>query len=397
MKKEYIVNSLLDTDFYKITMGQVFFLQHPDLCGEYDFKCRNKDVKFTTEMVEQIREEVAHLCTLRFTKEELDYLRTIPFLKESYITFLKYYQPDRDCVNIRLTDDGELKVMVHGALYEATWFEIYLLEIINEVYFRCKYNTRMLYDDAVKRLDLKVAEFKNGNYSFQFAEFGCRRRLSREFQVYAYTELLKTGRCVGTSNVRLAMDTKTTPIGTYAHELVQSYQGIPGLEPAYTNKVMMDEWFNLYNGNVGTALTDTLTTDIFLRDLDKKNAMLYTGFRHDSGDPIAWGEKIIKKLESFGIDSKTKTLLFSDSLDFDKAQKLHEHFIGRVKVSFGIGTFITNDTFAPALNIVLKLQSVNGRNVAKLSDNPEKAMCRSAEYLDYLRRCVDYRLSLKED
>lgn len=397
MKHQYVVNSLLDTDFYKFTMGQFMFLLNPEMKGEYDFKCRNKDVKFTQEMVEQIREEIAHLCTLRCSKEELDYLRSIPFLKEEYITFLKYYQPDRDCVDVKLTDEGELKILVRGTLYEATYFEIYLLEIVNEVYFRCKYNSQELYSDATKKLDAKVRAFNSGKYTFKFAEFGCRRRLSREFQEYAYTELLKTGHCVGTSNVLLAMKTHTTPVGTYAHELVQMHQGIPGIEPAYTNKVMMDKWFNLYNGNIGTALTDTLTTDIFLRDLDRKNAMLYTGFRHDSGSPYEWGEKVIKRLEELKIDPKTKTLLFSDSLDFDKAQKIYDYFKDRVKVSFGIGTFITNDTFAPALNIVIKLQSVNGRDVAKLSDNPSKAMCRSADYVDYLKRCVDYRLSLKED
>lgn len=396
MKDHYIVESLLDTDLYKFTMCQLMFLKHPDMRGEYDFKCRNKDVKFTSAMLWDIQDEVAHLCTLRFNPAELNYLRTISFLKEPFITFLKYYQPDRNCVNIKLTDEGELNITVSGALYEATWFEIYLLEIVNEVYFRTKYNQQELYSDAVKKLDRKVAAFKTGKYTFNFAEFGCRRRLSREFQEYAYTKLLETGHCVGTSNVLLACSTRTTPIGTYAHELVQMYQGIPGLEPAYSNKKMMDEWFELYNGNVGTALTDTLTTDIFLRDLDKKNATLYTGFRHDSGDPIEWGEKMIKRLKELGIDPKTKTLLFSDSLDFDKAQVLFDHFNGRTKVSFGIGTFITNDTFAPALNIVLKLQSVNGRNVAKLSDNPDKAMCRSKEYVDYLRRCVDYRLSLHE-
>lgn len=395
--KKYIIESLLDTDFYKLTMTQLMLLKHPDLHGEYDFLCRNKDVKFTVEMVEQIREEVAHLCTLRFSKEELNYLRSIPFLKEEFITFLKYYQPDRDCVDIKLTETGELKILVSGTLYEATWFEIYLLEIVNEVYFRCQYEYTHLYGAAVKKLHQKVKDFKAGKYNFRFAEFGCRRRLSREFQEYAYKELLKTGYCVGTSNVKLAMDTKTTPIGTYAHELVQMYQGIPGLEPAYSNKVMMDEWFNLYNGNVGTALTDTLTTDIFLRDLDRKNAMLYTGYRHDSGCPYTWGEKIISKLESLGIDPKTKTLLFSDSLDFDRAQQIYEYFKDKARVSFGIGTFITNDTFATPLNIVLKLQSVNGRNVAKLSDNPSKAMCRSASYIEYLTRCVNYRLSLQED
>lgn len=395
--KKYIIESLLDTDLYKLTMGQYMQLLYPGMRGEYDFLCRNKDVKFTQEMVEEIREEVAHLCTLKFTRDELDYLRSIPFLKEEYITFLKYYQPDRDCVDIKLTDEGELKILVSGTLYEATYFEIYLLEIVNEVYFRCKYDYQQLYNEAVTKLNDKIEAFKTGKYCFNFAEFGCRRRLSREFQEYAYNELLKTGHCVGISNVKLAMKTGTKPIGTYAHELVQMHQGIPGVEPAYTNKLMMDNWFNLYNGNVGTALTDTLTTDIFLRDLDKKNALLYTGFRHDSGDPFEWGNKIIDKLISLGIDPKTKTLLFSDSLNFDKAQTIYDYFKDKAKVSFGIGTFITNDTSVPALNIVLKLQSVNGRNVAKLSDVPSKAMCRSVDYVEYLRRCVEYRLSLKED
>lgn len=394
---KYIINSLLDTDFYKFTMGQFFFLLDPDKKGEYDFKCRNKDVVFTSKMLNEINEEIDHLCTLRFKKEELDYLRTIPFLKEEYITFLKYYQPDKNCVDLYLVNNKDLHVTISGTLYEATYFEIYLLEIINEVYFRNRaWDYDSLLINAKRKLNEKVEKFKKDEYTFNFAEFGSRRRLSREFQEYAYNQLLTTGHCVGTSNVYLAMKTGTKPIGTYAHELVQMHQGIPGVEPAYTNKLMMDKWFNLYNGNVGTALTDTLTTDIFLRDLDRKNAMLYTGFRHDSGDPYEWGEKMIARLKELNIDPATKTLLFSDSLNFDKAQQIYDYFKDRVKVSFGIGTFITNDTYLDPLNIVIKLQAVNGRNVAKLSDNPDKAMCRSQDYLDYLKRCVNYRLSLQE-
>jgi nicotinate phosphoribosyltransferase len=229
-------------------------------------------------------------------------------------------------------------------------------------------------------------------YDFKFAEFGARRRLSREWQDYVVGELLQTGFCVGTSNVYLAMKYGCKPIGTYAHEYVQMYQGVPGVTLAYTNKMAMDEWFEEYQGDNGTALTDTLGTDLFLMDFTKLQAMCYTGVRHDSGDPIEWGEKIIAHYEKLGIDPKTKTLLFSDSLNFDKAQKIYNHFHGRINVSFGIGTFLSNDTYADPLNIVIKLQYVNGHPVAKISDTPGKAMCQDKEYLDYLEGAVAYRL-----
>jgi nicotinate phosphoribosyltransferase len=210
---------------------------------------------------------------------------------------------------------------------------------------------------------------------------------------------LDEGHCVGTSTVCLAMKYGVKPIGTYAHEFVQMYQGIPGIQIAYSNKYAMDEWFEVFNGDNGTALTDTLTTDIFLLDLDYKNALCYSGFRHDSGDPFIWGEKIIAKLKSFGIDPKTKLLLFSDSLDFDKAQKIYDYFKDRVKVSFGIGTFITNDSDVTPLNIVVKLQYVNGNPVAKISDEPGKTMCQDTSYQAYLKSAIMYRKSkeMKEE
>ena len=198
--------------------------------------------------------------------------------------------------------------------------------------------------------------------------------------------------CVGTSNVYLAMKYGCKPIGTYAHEYVQMYQGIPGVTLAYTNKMAMDEWFEEYKGDNGTALTDTLGTDLFLMDFDRLQAMCYTGVRHDSGDPFEWGEKIINHYIELGIDPKTKTLLFSDSLDFDKAQAIYDYFKDRINVSFGIGTFLSNDAGVPALNIVIKLQYVNGHPVAKLSDVPTKAMCQNDDYLDYLHHAVKWRL-----
>lgn len=396
MKLSPCVVSLLDTDLYKFNMNQVMFHKHTNLNGIYLFKCRNKDVKFTMEMCEEINAQIDHLCTLTFSEEELNYLGSLRFIKPDYVEFLRLWRPLRRYVNCYLVGDengeGELRIEVTGPLFSVMQFEIYLLEIVNEVYFRLKYDYHVLVEVARQKLYRKILGFREEFYDFKFAEFGCRRRLSREWQDYVVSELLKTGYCVGTSNVYLAMKYGCKPIGTYAHEYVQMYQGIPGVTLAYTNKMAMDEWFEEYQGDNGTALTDTLGTDLFLMDFNKLQANCYTGVRHDSGDPIKWGEKMIAHYESLGIDPKTKTLLFSDSLNFEKAQAIYNHFRGRINVSFGIGTYLSNDTNVDPLNIVIKLQYVNGHPVAKLSDDWGKAMCQDDNYIEYLKGAVAYRL-----
>ena len=393
MKLAPIVVSLLDTDLYKFNMDQVIFHKHTDLCGQYYFKCRNKGVTFTPEMAEEINAQIDHLCSLRFTKEELDYLRSIRFIKNDYVEFLRLYHPIRDYVTVSLSDEGELSIVVDGPLFSAMQFEIFLLEIVNEVYFRMAYDYDALLASARERLDDKIRKLNNGTYTFNFAEFGCRRRLSREWEDEVVRRLVtETKSCVGTSNVFLAKKYNVTPIGTYAHEFVQMYQGIDSIPLAYTNHYAMKDWYDEYNGDNGTALTDTITTDLFLLDFTRSNVNNYNGVRHDSGDPYAWGEKIIAHYKKFGVDPRTKLLLFSDSLDFDRAQKLYDYFREKAKVSFGIGTFVSNDTCAEALNIVIKLQYVNGRPVAKLSDTPGKAMCRDEDYLEYLKRSVAFRI-----
>ena len=397
MKLSPCVVSLLDTDLYKFNMNQVMFHKHTNLNGTYIFKCRNKDVKFTKEMLYEISAQINHLCTLRFSDEELEYLNSLRFIKNDYVEFLRLWHPIRKYVKCWLEvkdneNEGTLNIEVNGPLFSVMQFEIYLLEIVNEVYFRMKYDYLSLVNSARDKLLEKIDGFKINKYNFKFAEFGCRRRLSREWQDYVVGELLQTGHCVGTSNVFLAMKYDCKPIGTYAHEYVQMYQGIPGITLAYTNNMAMKEWFDEYQGDNGTALTDTLGTDLFLMDFTKLHATCYTGVRHDSGDPIAWGEKMIKHYEKLGIDPKTKTLLYSDSLDFDKAQTIYNHFRGRINVSFGIGTFLSNDTNVDPLNIVIKLQYVNGHPVAKLSDDWGKAMCQDGDYLEYLKGAVDYRL-----
>ena len=393
MKLEPIILSLLDTDLYKFNMDQVIFHKHTDLSGEYYFRCRNEGVVFTQEMFEEINAQIDHLCTLRFTREELDYLRSIRFIKNDYVEFLRLWHPIRDYVETNLTEEGKLEIVVRGPLFSAMQFEIFLLEIVNEVYFRLKYDYATLRAAAEEKLDQKIRDFQAGKYTFKFAEFGCRRRLSREWQDVVVRRLTtETENCVGTSNVYLAMKYGIKPIGTYAHEYVQMYQGIDSIPLAYTNHYAMEDWYNEYKGDNGTALTDTITTDLFLLDFNRAMANNFSGVRHDSGDPFEWGEKIIAHYQKYDIYTKNKQLLFSDSLDFDKSQALYDRFHDRVKVSFGIGTFCSNDTCVKPLNIVIKLQTVNGRAVAKLSDTPGKAMCRDADYLEYLKRSVAFRL-----
>ena len=356
-------------------------------------------INFTEEIVEEINAQIDYLCTLTFADEELDYLGSLRFIKSDYVEFLRLWRPLRryvrcwrEVANENGEELGKLNIEVSGPIFSVMQFEIYLLEIVNEVYFRMTYDYLHLVEAAREKLITKVNAFRREDYTFKFAEFGCRRRLSREWQDYVVGELLQTGHCVGTSNVYLAMKYGCKPIGTYAHEYVQMYQGVPGVTLAYTNKMAMEEWFEEYQGDNGTALTDTLGTDLFLMDFNKLQATCYTGVRHDSGDPYKWGDKIIAHYEKLGIDPKTKTLLFSDGLSFDKAQHIYAYFKDRVNVSFGIGTYLSNDTNVDPLNIVIKLQYVNGHPVAKLSDVPGKTMCQDDSYIDYLTNAVNYRI-----
>lgn len=393
MKLKPIIKSLLDTDLYKFNMDQVIFHKHTELIGEYYFRCRSKNVVFTEEMLQEINDQLDHLCSLTFQPDELDYLRSIRFIKPDYVEFLRLWHPIRDYVTITRSENGELSVIVKGPMFSAMQFEIYLLEIISEVYFRMNYDYEELRRSAEIRLDEKIKGFQSGKYTFKFAEFGCRRRLSREWEGEVLERLTKqTNNCVGTSNVYFAKKLGLKPIGTYAHEFVQMYQGIDSIPLAYTNHYAMEDWYNEYKGDNGTALSDTITTDIFLLDFNHSMVNNYSGVRHDSGDPYEWGEKIIAHYEKYGVDPKTKQLLFSDSLNFDKAEQLYQHFKDKTKVSFGIGTFVSNDTEEDALNIVIKLQYVNGRPVAKLSDDSEKTMSQDDDYLKYLKSSVKFRL-----
>lgn len=399
MKLPQIINSLLETDMYKFSMGQTIFHQFTSYKTTWTFKCRNKDVHFSEEMVEEIRQQIAAFCSLRFTEEELDYLDNITWIKGSYVDFLRLWQPRYEEFTITTDAPCGLSIEAAGTWLNTTMYEIPILAIVNEVYFRMAYDYDELLEQFKTRLSQKVEMLEKNKYRLNtFSEFGLRRRLSaqaQEIAIEALANLKDTdSKFIGTSNVYLAKKYNLKPIGTMAHEWIMcTGQGNHKHNPAYSNWYALDAWVKEYGILNGIALTDTITTDCFLRDFQLTYATLFSGVRHDSGDPYEWGEKMIAHYKKLGIDPVTKTLLFSDSLDFEKATQIYDHFNDKVQVAFGIGTFISNDTNVPALNIVMKTTKCNGMDVAKISDIAGKGMCKNPDYVDYLNRCIEYRMN----
>lgn len=399
MRLPRIITSLLENDMYKFSMGQGIYHQFPTYETTWAFKCRNTNIKFTAEMVEEIKEQIKAYCELRFTEDELMFLGSFSWIKQSYINFLRLWHPRFE--DFRITTDGEcgLSVETDGTWLNTSMYECPVLAIVSEVYYAFAYDRNELFEDFKQRSYDKVKTIGVGGiYCISnFSEFGFRRRLSGEAQEFIVKLLAETkyscSTFVGTSNVYLAKKFGLTPVGTMAHEWIMCVgQGNPKHNPAYSNHYALKAWTHEYGIKNGIALTDTLGTDLFLRDFDEELATLFSGVRHDSGDPAKWADKLINQYENLGINPETKTLLFSDSLDFKKADELFRHVKHRAKVAFGIGTYLSNDTFAEPLNIVMKVIKCNGTDVAKISDTPGKGMCRNPEYVDYLERCIDWRM-----
>ncbi len=410
MKLHQIITSLLETDLYKFSMGQAIYHQYPSYKTRWTFKCRNEGVTFTPEMVEEIKDQITAYCALRFKEEELDYLAKIEWLHEDYIDHLRIWKPRfQDFI---ISNDGPcgLSLEAVGTWLNTSMYEIPILAIINEVYYRMTYNYDELFVQYKRKLAEKVQWLKDGTYNLGlFSEFGLRRRLSAEAQELAVktlcdsNSLYKESKCIGTSNVYLAKKFNVVPVGTMAHEFVMCVgQGNPMYNPAYSNKLAMDSWTKEYGVLNGTYLTDTIGDETSHLDMEYTYSVSFAGVRHDSGDPYEWGEAWIKHFENYynkyhdeRVNPKNKTLLFSDSLDFERASALYSHFKSRIKVAFGIGTYIANDTDVPALNIVMKVSECNDRPVAKLSNADGKTMCKDDDYIEYLKKTIDWRLSHK--
>ena len=400
---ERIITSLLETDAYKFSMGQAIYHQFSDYKTTWSFKCRNEDVHFTKEMVDEIKRQLLLYTELRFKEDELDYLHNIPWIKGSYVDFLRLWKPRYEDFTITQDSECGLTIETKGTWLNTSMYEIPTLAIVNEVYFRMAYDYDHLMDSFRERLEDKIAKLEAGEYDLAaFSEFGMRRRLSGEAQDLAVKRLkeanIGNSKFVGTSNVYLAKKYGITAVGTMAHEWIMCVgQGNHKHNPAYSNWYALDAWVKEYGVLNGTALTDAITTDCFLKDFQLTYSPLFSGVRHDSGSPFEWGDKMIAHYNSLGIDPRTKTLLFSDSLDFERATEIKRYFDGKAKIAFGIGTFIANDTDAPALNIVMKTTACNGMDVAKLSDVEGKGMCKNPDYIHYLERCINWRMTHADD
>jgi nicotinate phosphoribosyltransferase len=392
-----IVRSLLETDLYKFTMWQALLHRHPGATGEYEFRCRNEPAFPLAELKEEVERELDHLCELLFTDDEVDYLRSLRFIKSDFADFLTVFRFQRKFITVE-TDGPKLVIRAVGPVVHVMGFEIYVLYIVNELYFR-RFDREAALAEARVRLLQKVDELRAFENEppranpFEFFDFGVRRRFSGDWQDEVVATLARDlpQFFKGTSNVYLAKKYDLVPIGTMAHEYMQAYQSF-GVRLRDFQAAALEDWVQEYRGDLGTALTDVVGMDAFLNDFDLYFAKLFDGLRHDSGDPAQWGEKALAHYARLRIDARTKRLVFSDALTVPKALALYRHFADRVQTGFGIGTKLTNDTGIPALNIVMKMVRCNGQAVAKLSDTPGKSQCTDETFIAYLRQVFNHRV-----
>lgn len=398
------IKSLLETDFYEFLMQQIFVNKFSDVTGKLQFKCRNTELSYY-DLRFKLWEEIDNLCSLRFTDDEIDYLANIKtksgtylFRKngDSYLEFLRNFRLNRDYVGVYPDNDGNLNIVIDGPIRYASIFEVYLLRIISFMNAPSGEYYHRSHLQGIYEMDRSIGDIRRYNDKvdnpLKFADFGTRRAFSRSY----HDEIVKNLKnelpesFVGTSNVYLAKKYDLTPIGTMAHKFIQMFQGLDTNSIDSSQKAAFQTWADFYRGDLGIALTDTLGNNKFFNDFDLYFAKLFDGGRHDSGSPYEWGNKMISMYEDYNIDPRTKTLVFSDSLDFDKMMKIHSHFNDVINVSFGIGTNLSNtkNTTEP-LNIVIKLIEVNGKPVAKLSAEVGKTMCEDTNYLQYLRKVCE--------
>jgi len=388
-----IITSLLDTDLYKFTMMQAVLHQFPGAQVQYRFKCRNPGVQLAPYAGE-IRAQIQALCQLRFAEPELAYLRALRFIKSDFVDFLGLFHLSEKYIAVRALPDGALDITIEGPWLHTILFEIPVLAIVNEVYFR---HTARAPDLAQGRARLqgKIALLqKPGLEQLKIADYGTRRRFSRAWHAEVL-QLLQTqlkSQLAGTSNVWYAMHMGLVPLGTMAHEYLQACQSLgPRLRDSQI--FGFESWAREYRGDLGIALSDVYGMAAFLRDFDLYFCKLFDGARHDSGDPFVWGERLLAHYRTHRIDPMGKTLIFSDGLTIPRTIELFQRFHGRCQLAFGVGTNLSNDLGdAPQhvpLQIVLKMTRCNGQPVAKLSDTPGKSMCDDEKYMAYLRQVFD--------
>jgi nicotinate phosphoribosyltransferase len=381
-----IIESLLDTDLYKFTMMQAVLHRFPSADVEYRFHCRTRGESLTA-LAERVRAEIAGLCQLRLRPRELGYLRGLRYLKKDFVEILRIFQLQQDHVLVSEAR-GELQITIRGPWLHTILFEVPVLAIVSELYSQSQHHAAST-RTGEQRLEEKIRQVGTlqDASGFRFAEFGTRRRFSRDWQ-YRVIKRLAEGlpdNLSGTSNVLFAMQLGLTPIGTMGHEFLQACQAL-GPRLVDSQRFALETWAQEYRGDLGIVLTDVIGLDAFLRDFDLYFCKLFDGVRHDSGDPIAWGEQILAHYQTMRVDALTKTLVFTDGLDIGSAIRIYEHFRGRTRVGFGIGTHLSNDTGFTPPDMIIKMTRCNGQAVAKISDDPQKTLCTDPDYLAYLKK-----------
>lgn len=392
-----IITKITDQDLYKFCMQQVVLHQFPSAQVEYKFQDRGKvGLGF---LASRIREEINALADIRATKVELEYMRSLNFLKSDYVDFLRIFRffPEE---HVKVQDvNGSLEIRVKGPWLHTILYEVKILAIVNECYFEWYaqehgLNLKDLHAEGEKRLFEKIKMVEElpkaqGYCPFLFSNFGTRRRFSQKWAAtvdWILATKLKGKGFVGTSNVYNAMNNGVKPIGTMAHEFLQAMQALTRL--AESQDLALDAWSKEYRGNLGIALTDCLGLEYFLKRFDLYYAKLFEGLRHDSGDPNWWTERCIQRYSELGIDPKTKTAVYSDGLNVPNAIELWKTWGSTINTAFGIGTNLTNDLGPEALKIVLKMVKCNGQDVAKVADDSGKGMCENEDFVQYLMSVI---------
>lgn len=392
-----ILTTLLDTDAYKLHMQQAVFHRYYDVTVAAEFRCRGDDMLGI--YADEINEQIASMASLVLSDDEFAYLSGLPFFKADYLSWLRTFRYDPRQVSVR-NHHGKLDIRISGPWREVIMWEVPLLALISEVVHRHR-SPQVTPQMAVDKLKSKLVQFADLTADldmsrFRLMDFGTRRRFSHDVQLAIVSTLKQDFPwLVGSSNYEVARQLGIAPVGTQAHEWFQAHQQISPVL-ANSQRAALQAWLEEYPDQLGIALTDCITMDAFLRDFGRGFATAYQGLRHDSGDPFEWGEKAIAHYQQLELDPQSKTLVFSDNLDLDKAVALYRQFGQRINVIFGIGTRLTCDIpEVKPLNIVIKLVECNGKPVAKLSDSPGKTICQDKAFVRALRKAFDLPLVKK--
>ncbi|MFV9685796.1 nicotinate phosphoribosyltransferase [Pantoea sp. KXB45] len=392
-----ILTSLLDTDAYKLHMQQAVFHRYHDVTVKAEFRCRGDEQLGL--YADDIRDAITTMQDLALTDEEATWLSHLPFFRQDYLHWLHQFRYNPEQVEVR-NHHGMLDIRIQGPWREVIMWEVPLLALISEIVHRHR-TPQVTTQQAVDHLHQKLSAFKTevadlDMSRFRLMDFGTRRRYSQDVQEAIVSTLKQDFPwLIGTSNYDLARRLSLTPVGTQAHEWFQAFQQISPVL-ANSQRAALQAWLDEYDDQLGIALTDCIAMDAFLRDFGPHFARRYQGLRHDSGDPVEWGEKALAHYRKLGIDPLSKNLVFSDNLNLDKALALYRHFGQRTNVVFGIGTRLTCDIpGVTPLNIVIKLVQCNGKPVAKLSDSPGKTICQDKAFVRALRKAFDLPLVKK--